>query len=258
VLEVIGDKIDNYQKRLLIRKTFRIKRKRINYLCNISGKNRYLYMETPKVGCSTIKKNLQLLENDGEETGEKNIHDKDASPLLSPLDKGVDLKEALNDYFKFTFVRNPYTRILSCYLDKFRPDKPKFRQHLGLPDNAEVSFEEFLQRVKLQDPKEMNIHWMPQSTILAPESVDYNFVGRFENFQEEFKQVLTKISVLNGLPAPEEGWFKSRHSKFRSDAGTQLEQFMTRPAQKLIQKIYSEDFERYGYSLKIESLQEGG
>jgi sulfotransferase famil protein len=95
----------------------------LNYGANISLMHKYIYIETAKCGCSTIKLTLQRLElgdvnykrDDFEE-----IHVREYSPLLTPRQVG-SFRNLLNrpDYIKFCFVRNPYTRLLSAYLDKF-------------------------------------------------------------------------------------------------------------------------------------------
>ena len=99
----------------------RTSRRVTDYLFNISVKKGYLYVETPKVACSTIKRSLQLLEVGPEIVPPpRKIHERSCSPLLTPSQVGsLFLECAYSDnFFRFCFVRNPYTRILSCYLDK--------------------------------------------------------------------------------------------------------------------------------------------
>jgi sulfotransferase famil protein len=251
MISVINNSFLSLKKKIIIKNRYRIKEKRINYLCNISIKHKYLYMETPKVGCSSVKKNLQILENSGVDNQFPNVHDKSKSPLFSPLDDGVDFRYVLGNYYKFSFVRNPYVRALSCYLDKFREGKPKFREQLGFGPEAAVSFEEFLERVSGQDSKEMNIHWMPVSLILSSDQIGYDFIGRFERFENDLKLVMQHIAQENGLSLPESILYKSRHSKFQSNAGNKLGSYMTKRAQQLVQKIYAEDFEQFGYDLDL-------
>lgn len=247
MISIINNRFLSFKNKIIIKNTYKIKEKRINYLCNISIKHKFLYMETPKVGCSSVKKNLQILENSGVDNQFPNVHDKSQSPLFSPLDSGIDFRYTLENYYKFSFVRNPYARALSCYLDKFREGKPKFREQLGFGSKAAVSFEEFLERVSGQYIKEMNIHWMPVSLILSPDKISYDFIGRFERFEEDLKLAMQHIAKENGLALPESILYKSRHSKFQSDAGEKLGSYMTKRAQQLVQKIYAEDFEQFGY-----------
>ncbi|MBD0335929.1 MAG: sulfotransferase family 2 domain-containing protein [Cyanobacteria bacterium Co-bin13] len=99
-----------------------------NLSIHISLKHRYLYVDTPKVGCSTIKLTLQRLELEDEQFARddfEDIHLRKFSPLLMPIQVGpLDAFLSRSDIFKFCFVRNPYTRVLSCYLDKIAAPHP--------------------------------------------------------------------------------------------------------------------------------------
>lgn len=219
----------------------------MNYLCNLSKKYCYIYVETPKVACSTIKMNLQFLE-----LGEENkfrVHDKSNSPLLSPSDSSINLKKVIKNYFKFCFVRNPYDRVLSCYLDKVKPERKKsYRVDLGLPHEGNVSFEDFLDSVRCQKRSDMNIHWIPQSEILAVESIKYDFVGRFDNFENNLTEVIALICERNNIAPPDNGLYIKRHSPHQTDAFNLTGRYMTIRAASLIQEIYKEDFEVFGFS----------
>lgn len=46
----------------------------VNYLCNIGKKRHFLYYETPKVACSTVKRTLHLLEADTPEKVPSDVH----------------------------------------------------------------------------------------------------------------------------------------------------------------------------------------
>ena len=99
-----------------------VSRDDFEYSINVSIKHRYVYIETPKVGCSTIKDTLQRMELDYpdlQRSDPEMIHDRNYSPLLRPAQTwGLDRLLHSRDFFVFCFVRNPYTRLLSAYLDK--------------------------------------------------------------------------------------------------------------------------------------------
>lgn len=97
------------------------------YSTHISLKHNYLYVETPKVACSTIKKTLQTMEveNVNFHRDNPNIKVHENSLLLSPSSVG-DFQKLLNsEIFKFCFSRNPYTRLLSAYLQKICTNRPQ-------------------------------------------------------------------------------------------------------------------------------------
>ncbi len=217
----------------------------VNYLINISETYKYIYFETPKVGCSTIKRTLHKLEVDNLSDIPEDVHDKNSSPLLSPLELEKNFTEYLNDdYFKFTFVRNPYTRILSCYLDKIvGRSKIVFLPKIGFDPSAELSFKEFLLAVKKQSYAEMDSHWKPQSVLLAADSISLDFIGRQENFDNDIQKALAIInkteSNLNTI---------ENEAPHAVGANKKLQEYITDDIANLIQEIYTDDFSLYGYS----------
>lgn len=216
-----------------------------NYLINISKKYKYIYFETPKVGCSTIKNTLQRLEVDDESELPPSVHDKHLSPLLSPLILEKNFTEYLNDeYFKFSFVRNPYTRILSCYLDKILGiEKDIILPKLGYKSTDHLSFKDFLLAIKKQSYLEMDVHWMPQSILLAAENITLDFIGRQENFDNDLKKVLARItkSDSNSLQILDE-------IPHAVGANKKLKKYLTKDIARLIQEIYYDDFHLYRYN----------
>lgn len=215
-----------------------------NYLVNISNKHQYIYFENPKVGCSTIKKTLQKLEVE-ESLMPEDVHDKHLSPLLSPLQLEKVFTEYLNDeYFKFSFVRNPYTRILSCYLDKILgSQKETILPQLGFKPADKVSFEEFLTAVKKQSYDEMNVHWKPQNILLAAKNITLDFVGRQENFDNDLKKVLAIITKQDS-----EGLRITNEIPHSVGANEKLRQYLNEEIISLIREIYHDDFKLYGYN----------
>jgi len=172
-----------------------ITKKQADYLTNISQKHQFTYFEIPKTGCSTIKKTLQTIENEGIETPKELVHDKSSSPLKGFLD--LDLKQkTLEKLFSFTIVRNPYDRILSTYLDKIVTnlwEKKRRVGSLGFKFEEDISFLNFLKAIEKQDPLDMDIHWKPQSYLLPKDLSIFNYIGKFETFENDWNIILNKI-----------------------------------------------------------------
>src|SRR5688572_11911209 len=156
--------------RVLQRDFPRVRPERLNYLVNISLKLRYLYVEVPKVACSSIKRTLQQLEDENRSPPE-DVHDRDASPLMAPYDSLSLYLSAQHDprFRRFAFVRNPFTRTLSCYLDKCVQspwERARLLPELGLSGDTIPTMHEFLLAVQRQPTPQMDIHWLPQAVIL--------------------------------------------------------------------------------------------
>ena len=185
-------------------KCFRfLKAEDLMHATHISLHNKYLYVETAKVACSTIKKMLIKAEYDGKVTpleGEP-IHFREFSPLLNARQVG-DFQAFINrpDIFKFCFVRNPYTRLLSCYLDKIKRPGPQSHPlmiQLGYGPFSEkiLSFEEFVNAVIEQPIGVMDPHWRIQYYATFQEGIDYDFIGRFENFEIDLKNAIEHTTI---------------------------------------------------------------
>lgn len=148
------------------------------------------------------------------------------------------------EFFRFSFVRNPFTRILSCYLDKIHNDNPDRRRclsELGFDNDATPSFYDFLLEVRRQHYGEMDLHWVPQSFILSKNTIDYGFIGRFENFNDDLRTVVTRIqgnqdiNILYYLP----------HA---TRAEEKVSQHIGPREKELILEIYENDFNEFEYS----------
>jgi hypothetical protein len=218
---------------------------RANYLCNFSEKNRYLYVETPKVACTTIKRVLQDAEIGVKgATKEANVHDRIASPIKRPADNIVAFDRLINDSSTtiFCFVRNPYTRILSCYLDKIVNntwERQRLSPQLGLSSDAPPTFLEFLAAVEKQTESERDIHWSSQTYLLRPNRLKYSFIGRFEFFRAQFERVCRHLGILEFSDLSETAHATGANEKM-------LSYFGEREIEK-IQMIYGADFSNFGY-----------
>lgn len=119
----------------------------------------------------------------------------------------------LNDqsYFKFAIVRNPWTRLISAYLDKFVV-KPHIRKSLFLPRNIKqvidsvygakglnpdyrksISFRQFVEYIKSTKDEHLDGHWKPQYLYLG--NIQFDFIARFENLTEDFEYIKQKLNI---------------------------------------------------------------
>ena len=95
------------------------------------------------------------------------------------------------NWYKFAFVRNPVDRFLSAYKDKvlnqnyflFRKEEHTHMKELS----------HFLDYVEQLDIETCDEHLRAQSALIDLENL--NFLGRFENFSEDFDQVAKQIGM---------------------------------------------------------------
>ncbi len=241
---VVGSNLDKY---------FDYQPGRVEYLTHISRKHRAVFVEVPKAGCTVVKRVLQCSENGGQAPKRStSVHDRSTSPLGRPLRDGFDVDEVFGadtPYFRFAFVRNPYSRALSCYLEKIVGEQwlrdlrlPK----LGFRADQDIEFNEFLRHVERQEPAFMDIHWAPQNYLLSLGKVEYGFLGRFETFHHDLLLVRQHLA----LDAPDE-FFEAR-TLHTTNARDQIKEYFDRESESLVREIYRDDFQKLGYGLSLE------
>mmetsp|Transcript_7447 Transcript_7447/g.13461 ORF Transcript_7447/g.13461 Transcript_7447/m.13461 type:complete len:343 (-) Transcript_7447:1139-2167(-) len=185
----------------------------------VSEKLRLVYCPMPKVANSNWKylirkveglddfDNLTLAHN-AELSGLRYLSDYSPVDVESILFGDEELKQP--PFFKFTFVRDPYTRLLSAYLDKFLNKDTsseeyrlfvaqiyswKYVRNKDLSSEPKPSFRAFIDELLKQNPSKMNLHWMPQTMVCGFGDLPYDFVGRFETLLSDASTVLDKIGV---------------------------------------------------------------
>lgn len=145
---------------------------------------------------------------------------------------------AWTDHLRFTFVRDPYARIVSAWRDKI------ILRRKGSGINDQVLYEQlsdfgnFVEWVLSQDKERINPHFRPQ-TILVPENVD--FIGRLESFDADLRHLFGRLG-LGDLP-------KAPHHN-RSNRAKRPEPTMSPSALQGINAYFRDDFRRFGYAIR--------
>lgn len=220
------------------------------YSVHISLKHKYIYVETPKVCCSTLKTRLisAELEQDIRYKEFEQIHNREFSPLLNPK-QVFDFPKLTQskDYFKFCFVRSPFSKLLSCYLDKIckqhDPRRKKICLQLGRSTESkeQVSYEDFISCICDQPVSLMDPHWRTQYYQTLQNTIKYDYIGKFESFEQDYKN----ITELIGLKATEAKHNELRHA---TSACNQLNKYYNKNTIEMIVKKFQIDFEYFNYN----------
>jgi len=143
------------------------------------------------------------------------------------------VKSNYPDYFTFSFVRNPYSRIVSAWQNKVLNKSKGFDpSKVGLKKPHD--FDEFVAWLSSQDPLSVNIHFRPQS-LLVPRDVD--FIGRHETFDQDLRFVLRELGVCWLGELPRENSRRSPKKSIPMSLQTYL----------LLNHLYAVDFDRFSY-----------
>ncbi|MEK7168070.1 MAG: sulfotransferase family 2 domain-containing protein [Patescibacteria group bacterium] len=207
----------------------------------ISHKHKIIFIHIPKAGGSSIEKAFGLYgsNNKGDNAPDPNIfygiENGKALQHLTALEIKDKIPENIwNAYFKFSFVRNPFDRLVSEYswrLEKLKKNK--------IPN---ISFSEFLDQYLLpaingDNTDTLSDHFKLQTEFLFnQDALLVDFVGRLENFNEDFKTICQKIGVKIKLPHEN----KTRHQD--------CQRYYNDETKKIVSKIYQKDLEKFNYS----------
>jgi len=214
---------------------------------------KFVYFVIQKVACSSVKTALLPLFDLDARRFEKTWRDGsrsvavhtafDASGLQ--VDRQAMLAGDYREHFKFAFVRNPYDRLVSCYVQKFaRTNAPGLKASANTDTElyAGMPFAEFVEAVHATPDEKANAHFRSQHTVVCGPGGEpmADFVGRFENLQEDFGTVAKKIGAPE-LELPHR--LKSRHRESRP-----YTDFYDERLKGLAHKRYEKDIETFGYS----------
>jgi len=164
----------------------------------ISRQHRFIFIKINKTGGSSIQRSLETVVHDMDEKGHRILTDYDV-----PLD----------EFFKFSFVRNPWDKMVSFYayhkkrgfdlLPRRRGDAPQGNIS-GSPGTgqAERSFREFLLE-DLQTIRFRNSQGASSRQLRTSNQLDWlvdhqgrvamDFIGRFESLQQDFDTVRRRL-----------------------------------------------------------------
>jgi len=150
--------------------------------------------------------------------------------------------ETLARYFKFTFVRNPYDRLLSAFtflktggmdLDD-RIFAEKEIQHFE-------TFHDFVKTWVTEENVKRNLHFIPQVDWLRlnDTSVAVDFIGRYENLSQDFDRVCRHLKIPSHLS-------KANASKRARD----YRQYYDEESMRIVRRVYCQDLGLFNYEFE--------
>ena len=139
--------------------------------------------------------------------------------------------EYFNDYFKFTFVRNPWDRMVSIW-------RMSFSYHHNTPDfkNYVKSIPTFEWMEVSDFEKPQNEVWLHKYSSMYEFTQGSDFIGKLENLQEDFNTVCDKIGIpRQQLPHKN----KSKHKHYT--------EYYDDETREIVAEKYAKDIEYFGY-----------
>lgn len=201
----------------------------------VSHKQRYVFLHIPKTAGTSIEVGLGLrsdstggwLPGACEIVGRSKHH---IEPDLLPP-----------GYFIFTFVRNPWDRIISYYL--FRRE-PRNQHRINIhPDERRISFRDWLLRLgEFSRYRRINAEFRiainSQNNLIR----DYpHFIGRYEHLQDDFLALCDRLGLPpRVLPIVNPTTQKTRH----------YSHYYTDETRAIVAQMFQDDIVRFGYEFQ--------
>ena len=189
----------------------------------ISPKYKFVFIATEKTGCTSVSNSLENIDDTKKIIG--NLVPKDRNNYLyskhTSCSEFTNNHSDFNDYFKFAFVRNPWDRVVSWY---FFSKTSSYESR----NTSNISFKEF---IKIKS----NVWKGPQQN-----QYDFtkccDFIGRFENLQQDFNIICDKIKI------PQQQLLSKNKSKHKS-----YTEYYDDETRQLVADRFAKDIEYFGY-----------
>lgn len=230
----------------------------------VSEHSGLVFCPVPKAANSNWKYLIRKWEGLEDYASVRTAHNADTSGLrylsdYSPGEAQTILKSPR--FFKFVFVRDPYARALSAYMDKIRNVDPRFmrdeyriflaallgwRYARGVQDLATAprpSFATFINALAQTPREQMNAHWRPQTDLCGLDEIRYDFIGRMEHLLLDAQKVFDALNRSNEqFPSHSDVGFPP------SGASSELaDELYTLDLMFKVRVIYEKDFSLLGY-----------
>ncbi len=230
-----------------------------------------VYRVVPKCACSTIGQILHYSDHGSFFDGD--IHD-----AQTGLHKWAfaESQPRITDVVKnrrapaFTFVRNPYTRVLSSFFDKICGIQrngsryrgklvPQLVQQYGISVEGEfdqiASFRRFLlfarDTIRWRKPMEPDIHWSAVSGHVSTLIVNggrYDHIAHTEEFTPGMQAVLDVIETPHPVDLAAVPRFNESEGHGPKRAHP-VEDFFDDLSVHLVREMYKRDFDLFGYDI---------
>jgi hypothetical protein len=161
--------------------------------------------------------------------------------------------------------------VLSAYLNKIEPNLERLGESIG--DNyflsvamgvesyranelagsrfSKVNFEVFLLWLKnSKSGMTYDEHWRSQTTLTDINNIHYDFIGKFENLNDDAKVILKYLKCDIAFPSQKEIKF------LPTKVSDKMKKYYNANCYKLVNEIYSEDFINFNYeAVKIRGFR---
>jgi chondroitin 4-sulfotransferase 11 len=213
---------------------------------HINHDKKLIYLSNSKVACSSIKASMYHLE---QQQDYRSVHKAANAQKQYEIDVPYD---RYADYYKFTFVRNPFARLVSCYVNKLHEDREKlgktmdrlyFARYLFGYLNVDKGFHNWARRVCRIPDRYADRHFISQSYLVHDKNGNMlvNHVFNFENLARDYGAISEKFDLA---PLPHYN---------KTNKGNWMDYYDLRTA-RIVYRRYKRDICEFGYQGAYDEL----
>jgi hypothetical protein len=158
-------------------------------------------------------------------------------------------RHEFEDYFKFTFVRNPWDRLLSAFLflkkgGANKLDKTWADDNLSRFEDFHTFVTEWVNRKNVNSWK----HFVPQYKFVCEpgtQTPKVNFIGYFEHIGDDFTYIQKKLGSNSNL----------QHLNKTGAGKRDYKEYYTQATREIVADVYEEDIRMFRYDFENASLE---
>ncbi len=136
-------------------------------------------------------------------------------------------------YFKFAFVRNPWDRLVSFWLNKLKPGKKQFLFDPGIDHQ---NFGDVVRYLNNFDLATCDAHFRLQTRLVPLAKLD--FIGRFETYEADLRTILGRLGIETSAPIERRNSTKDR---------LPYQSYYTPELVDIVAELYKDDIDALGY-----------
>ncbi|MDU8928476.1 sulfotransferase family 2 domain-containing protein [Alisedimentitalea sp. MJ-SS2] len=202
----------------------------------ISYRRGFVFVHIPKTGGKSVRKALRAYTLNPSErfvqyfatrTSRRDVYGIDVatSHATARRLRNIIGSDTWHEFYSFAFVRNPWSRVVSEY--HFHKKRPDSAYH-DLATNG--TLEDFVTHLHAKGAgQQVDFVYDDDGNQIV------DFVGKVENYAEDFARVCARLRVVAALPHKNQ----TRHGSYRDE--------LTPMARDLVSELYADDIAAFSY-----------
>ena len=214
----------------------------------LSNEHKFFFMHIPKTGGTSLRNALNTLIQSPQPYTERDMEKKHR-----PAHLVKDETDNWDNLWKFTFIRNPYDRMVSYYTFYRMPRQFPYMHRTRKAAN-ELSFSDWIRYLKNKEfvrlgdhpPRKIPMWRRPQVDYIFKDGIQLiDYIGRYETLQEDYLNIANKLELNKDISI----WKHQRELK-HYNSSKRLEDFRLyydEDARSIVKWWFMRDIKQFNY-----------